>query len=565
MVHGREANLESPAPSAAPAAPAGGEPAAAASAAAPSVEALRPGDRVGEYVLEAPLGDGGSGAVWRARHAVLPGKVVAVKVLRDRTMIELLRGERASVLERARDQPGVLRVLAIELDGPVPHLAEEYAAGGDLASYLRRRGKLPLDHALGIFHEVASIVARAHARGLVHGDLKPANILLDGEGRVRLGDFGLGLAMAASAGAGAAPREDRGRRDYAPPEAHAAGGPIDARADVWSLGVLLYELLTGELPAGRVGLEAISGALDACFARAWTAYDARYRDAGELLADLERLCGGKPRDAGGGDPSTLRRAVLEPQRGPAYTPSGAFWNRVLVLIPVLALVSALCLVWFQEDDGGAVAPAAATQAAARRAGEPAVISRDEALRLGEMRRAIESGTLDIPAALALLNSFVAEADDLGLREKAIGWRDALASASQRREYEVRLKGFAIDRDAYRERFHSRFEPGNPDVYVRVYHTVDGREARVFDTSEETVEAWTHVWKPSAEAAVPSFRIRWRAGDGIRVELREADVLGDNTIAEFRADGGCSIFVLSSPRKSAEGHEIEIDSDFPFGK
>jgi len=560
---------------------------------APSVRPVPgAGDRVGEYVLEELLGEGGFGTVWRARHAVLPGKTVAVKLPRDPELVELLRRE--SILQHGLDHPGVLQVLGVELDGPVPYIVEEYAAGGDLAARLRAGGCLPLERALELFREIVVVIAVAHERGVVHRDLKPANILLDEKSNARVADFGLGRGLAAltesvlqhstrSLDSIAGQSIAGGTWDYMSPEQRAravdaAAPPADARADVWALGIILYELLVGERPSGRVGLEQFSPALDFVFARCWGPLETRYADARELLRDLDRLRKGKLRvpgprspellaDGAAGVPSPVPAATRRPRvQRPrvTYSPGRAFRNRLLMLFPVLVLVAGFVLVWF---DG---APRlrrtrGATPAVARDViADVDALSADDALRLGEIRRTIESRWSDVEGADALLGAYIAEVDDARLRDKAFAWRQALRESAERREYGVRLRGFAIDGDSYRQQLHSALEPGRPDVYVRVYHGVDGHETRVFDSSNAVVEAWTHTWETSS-ADAPSFRVAWRRDDSLRVELRESDVFGDNTIDEFHADGGYSLLLLSTTATSDSGHRVQFDSDFVFGR
>ena len=558
------------------------------------------GDRVGEYVLEEPIGEGGFGTVWRARHAVLPGKTVAVKLPRDPELVELLRRE--SILQHGLDHPGVLKVLGVDLDVASPYIVQEYASGGDLASYLARRHKLPVDHALSVFREIVAVVAAAHARGVVHRDLKPGNVLLDGDGRVRVADFGLGRGLAAlttsalrhsirSLDSFADRRFEGGTWEYMSPEQReaAASGPDeptsraaieDPRQDVWALGIILYELLEGRRPAGRVGLAHVSPSLDAIFVRCWNTLENRYADARELLDDLDRLSErelqiGVTADDGDVTPSGQRAVAsgaaggdLHPSppsrqaaRRPLYSPSVSFWSRVFVLIPMLAIVSGLYLVWMKERE-----PESALVEVGGAAGAPPLdrLSSDEALRLGEIRRAIEAHPVDVNGAITMLNAYIVGTDDAGLRDKAFTWRRALQESSERRQYEVRWKGFEIDRAAYAEKLHSRLEPGKPDIYVRVYQRVDGEERLLFDSSSTVVEAWSHVWKPSATQTVPTFQLEWAVDDELRVELRESDVLGDNTISELRVDGGYSILLLSSSSTTEEGHRLAFQADFLFG-
>jgi len=583
----------------------------------------QPGDRVGEYILECLVGQGGFGNVWRARHAVLPGKTVAIKLPRDPELLELLRRE--SLLQHGLDHAGVLRVLGVDLDTDPPYIVQEYAPGGDLARLLRERGALPARRAMELFREAVRVIAAAHASGVVHGDLKPGNILLDGDGRVRVADFGLGHGIPSISG-GVAEHHgshlsvltDRllaaGTWEYMSPErrALAVGDPDaprpDARVDVYALGIILHELLTGERPAGRVGLEHVSPGVDHVFARSWTSLDRRYRDAGELLADLDRVLGGTyrapepsappaamepapsaaplpqpvPASSTGSTPPP-RQDATNPRprprrRSPRYSGIAILWQRIAVLAPLLVIAGAVYFVWV----GGAMkkrhppklppAPEAQrdefrTEGAGREisAIDAAAIERSkgDAQRLAAVRDSIEAEPGDVDGALALLDGYISVVRSDALRKKAVDWRNALVDATEERVYRVQLRGYSVDQDDYREKFNTGIEPGGPDVYVSVTHVRDGEETQVFSNHKSATEKWAHRWDEGD--APPAFDLRWRRGDALLVEIREADLFGDNTIAEFAVDGGYSIVVVSRPLISDAGHEVELDSDFAFGK
>lgn len=216
------------------------------------------GDRFGDWCLAALLGEGGMGQVWRAERAdgLYQGKA-AIKLLRDDLatpglMARFVR-ERA-VLGRLT-HPGIARLLdAGEQDGRA-YLVLEYVSGQTLSAHVRDRD-LPLAERVRLLIEVARAVEHAHAQLVVHRDLKPSNVMLDEAGNAKLLDFGIaGLLNDAGMQADGQLTLIAGRRltpAYAAPE-QIRGGAIGVAADVYSLGVMLYELASGQLPFGNRG------------------------------------------------------------------------------------------------------------------------------------------------------------------------------------------------------------------------------------------------------------------------------------------------------------------------
>ena len=209
-----------------------------------SIEAggFTPGTVLAErYRIVGLLGRGGMGEVYRADDLKL-GQPVALKFLPRRFASEKDRLERfyAEVrIARQVSHPNVCRVYDVgEVDGQ-HFLSMEYVDGEDLASLLRRIGRLPPDKALEIARELCAGLAAAHEQGVLHRDLKPANVMLDGRGRARITDFG--LAIAASE---VVEGEVSGTPAYMAPE-QLAGKPASVRSDIYSLGLVLYELFTG--------------------------------------------------------------------------------------------------------------------------------------------------------------------------------------------------------------------------------------------------------------------------------------------------------------------------------
>jgi serine/threonine-protein kinase len=189
------------------------------------------------------LGRGGMGEVYRADDLKL-GTAVALKFLPRGIASDPARYQRfiAEIrLSREVSHPNVCRVYDVaEIDGML-FLSMEYIDGEDLASLLKRIGRLPADKALDIARQIAAGLAAAHNRGVLHRDLKPANIMLDGRGRVRITDFGLAVAIDAKPSA----HDVSGTPAYMAPEQFAGDGAT-VRSDLYALGLVLYELYTGK-------------------------------------------------------------------------------------------------------------------------------------------------------------------------------------------------------------------------------------------------------------------------------------------------------------------------------
>ncbi|MBC8026451.1 MAG: serine/threonine protein kinase, partial [Steroidobacteraceae bacterium] len=211
------------------------------------------GERVGPYQLQRPLGAGGMGTVWLATRADgLFERSIALKLphrgMFGADLAERMARERGILA--GLDHPHIARLYdaGLTADGQ-PYLALEYVEGVAIDEYCRREG-CDLLHRLRLFLQVADAVASAHARLVVHRDLKPANIIVGNDGHVRLLDFGIAKLLDAQV-PGEVPLTQLSVHamtpDYASPE-QILGEPVTTAADVYSLGVVLYELLTGERP-----------------------------------------------------------------------------------------------------------------------------------------------------------------------------------------------------------------------------------------------------------------------------------------------------------------------------
>jgi|HubBroStandDraft_4_1064222.scaffolds.fasta_scaffold12015_2 hypothetical protein len=210
------------------------------------------------YRIIALLGKGGMGEVYRADDLTL-GQAVAMKFLpdeaaRDEGLVERFRNEVR--MARRVSHPNVCRVYDVgDVDGQV-FFTMEYVDGEDLASLLRRIGRLPPDKALDIARHLCAGLAAAHAKGVLHRDLKPANIMLDGRGQVVITDFG--LAGVADDIRGQEVRS--GTPAYMAPE-QLAGKEVSTRSDIYALGLVLYEVFTGKRAFTEKTAEKTAGVL----------------------------------------------------------------------------------------------------------------------------------------------------------------------------------------------------------------------------------------------------------------------------------------------------------------
>ena len=219
---------------------------------------LTPGTRLGPFEIVAPLGTGGMGEVYRARDSKLK-RDVAIKILPQQTASDperRARFEREAQSIAALNHPNIVTIHSVEeADGRL-FLTMELVDGEPLDGVIAKGG-LPLARILALAVPLADAVSAAHQKGITHRDLKPANVMVTADGRVKVLDFGLAkLVESSPVGAGVSTLPTRvltgegrivGTVAYMSPE-QAEGRPVDHRSDIFSLGVMLYELSTGERP-----------------------------------------------------------------------------------------------------------------------------------------------------------------------------------------------------------------------------------------------------------------------------------------------------------------------------
>src|SRR5215207_6137091 len=227
---------------------------------------METGKKVGSYRIEEPVGRGGMGVVYRGRHEKLP-RVVAVKSINPRGAHDLRRlrhrFEREAYVQAQLDHPGVVKIYDYIVSEQTYFIVMEFVDGRSLAQCIAEHpGGLGTKRALDLFEQILEAVSYAHTfvyrdesgtthQGIVHRDLKPPNIMVTDGDRIKVTDFGIVKLVGASATDTS--KIAYGSPRYVSPE-QAAGEHLDQRSDIYSLGVILYEMLTGEPPfGGRAG------------------------------------------------------------------------------------------------------------------------------------------------------------------------------------------------------------------------------------------------------------------------------------------------------------------------
>lgn len=198
------------------------------------------------YEIQSVLGIGGMAVVYKAYDQKL-GRSVAIKVLRDDTAMDDESRRRFHTEYQAvgmLSHPNIRAVYDVVASGDTEYIVMEYVDGINLKQYLKKKGHLSWKEALHFASQIARALRHAHGKGIVHMDIKPQNIMLLHDGTVKVADFGI-AQFEDSAESGSS--EALGSIHYISPE-QARGEPVDARSDIYSLGVVMYEMLTGQLP-----------------------------------------------------------------------------------------------------------------------------------------------------------------------------------------------------------------------------------------------------------------------------------------------------------------------------
>jgi tRNA A-37 threonylcarbamoyl transferase component Bud32 len=342
--------------------------------------------RVGDYDLDRQIGSGATGTVWTAHQRGPISRVVALKRLRaGGSDADLARIRREALVLTELDHPHVVRVLGVVEDGDGVALVMQYAPGGSLRDLLAERGKLTPGEVVAVAAPLAEALASAHRRGVLHGDVTPANVLFTSDGEPLLTDFGVARSLGQHTSDMVA-----GTAGYVDPELLEGARP-DPRADIYSLGVVCYHALTGRPPYTGPGILAVARAADAgdhapvaeavgvppALARVVEQAmarrpDRRFATAGDFARALRttvpageaRLPGpaaapgagsganGRGGDQRDGDGPTHTFGPRPPRRAPAARRRRSWRRPVVLAAVVLALAGVVAAVQGRGDDSG---------------------------------------------------------------------------------------------------------------------------------------------------------------------------------------------------------------------
>src|SRR5256714_2323660 len=284
----------------------------------------------GRYRLDAQIGTGGMSTVYKAFDTVLE-RPVAIKLMHREIashsdQLERFRREARAVAQL--NHPHIVTVIDAGEDESTPYIVFEYVEGETLRERIRRCGRLAIPEAIAYAIEISRALGAAHERGIVHRDIKPQNVLIDPEGSAKVTDFG--IARSLDEEGLTADGRVLGTTDYVSPE-QALGHPVTGQSDVYSLGIVLWEMLTGEVPfkgenqvavAMKHVREAlpdvqarrpeVSSSLAAVIDRATAKHlERRYASVHELIADLEDVLALETARAGGstGEATSVIRTI----------------------------------------------------------------------------------------------------------------------------------------------------------------------------------------------------------------------------------------------------------------
>lgn len=330
-----------------------------------------------QYEIVEVLGMGGMGAVYKGFQTSLE-RYVAIKIMppsfTDDDLQYAQRFKQEAKTMARLSHPGIVGVHDC---GQTPQgllfIVMEFIEGTDVHRMIQAQGHLPAEQAMAIIMHVCDALSYAHSNGIIHRDVKPANIMVDNLGRVKVADFGLAKVAAANTGLSSS-NLTMGTPDYVAPEALVMGVEVDARADVYSVGVTLYEMLTGKVPRGR--FEAASARVRGLDPRFDQVIDhamrddreARYASAQALRDDLMRIHTTPLSQSGMRQAAARAKGPIQPQRHPVHddvpeeeAPSGP--PVALIMVGLLVVVGIALFFWkpWAAKESAAGAPVAQSE------------------------------------------------------------------------------------------------------------------------------------------------------------------------------------------------------------
>lgn len=265
------------------------------------------GDRISEYLLDEVVGAGSFGQVWKAHHHIWHDQFVAIKIPTDGQYVRNLQKEGTAI--HGLRHANIVRAIGLDPYADTPYFVMEYVEGSSLREIIDAHdGGLPIRPAQNILVGILQALEVAHAHSVIHRDIKPANILIHGGGQkpvesigiedVKVTDFGLGKAgeittqsiMQSGSLVSAEGKSISGTLAYMSPEQR-DGEDLDGRSDLYSVGIVLFELICGERPSGGDMpshiRESLPSWVDRVYARLYTRRDRRFATAGDVLREIE--------------------------------------------------------------------------------------------------------------------------------------------------------------------------------------------------------------------------------------------------------------------------------------
>jgi serine/threonine protein kinase len=285
-----------------------------------------------QYEVQMLIGRGGMGAVYRGVQLSLDRRV-AIKLLppaieqQDTAFAERFKNE-AKLMGRM-NHPAIVSVYDFgrTTDGQL-YFVMEYVDGTDVQRMIAREGKLPPEHALAVTAHLCDALGYAHKQGIIHRDIKPSNVLIDSDGRVKVADFGLAKLTDKAQNTGLTQTGmAMGTPDYVAPETLTLGVEVDGRADIYAVGVMLYQMLTGDIPRGMFKMpsqkfQSIDPRFDAIVRRALEHdREERYQTSHQLRIDLDVILTTPRAEPGRESSAVVPKQDTPPPPGRTVVPS----------------------------------------------------------------------------------------------------------------------------------------------------------------------------------------------------------------------------------------------------